>query len=139
MREKFTQPILYWFTQRWVTSISQNKHWVPLVITHILQFIEPQRGDLETTRTTHPLCKHTPLARTTSNFKGFPHTYKFMKEQIQESWKEHITPEFTGIRKLPWSDLEPVHNYSTIFQTFEKILSKPISISLYLKTSCLLF
>ena len=73
-RERFTQQTLYWFTQPLATSSSQNNLWVPLIITHRLQHTQPQRGDLETTRTTHPLCKHTPLARTTSDFTGF-HTH----------------------------------------------------------------
>jgi len=85
-----------------------------------------------------PSLLHTPLVRTPSNFTGFHTLHKFIKEQIQESWKEHITPEFTGITELLKSDLELVHNYLAILQTFEFFFSKSISISLYL-ISFLLF
>ena len=64
----------------------------------------------------------------------------FIKEQIQESWKEQITLEFTGITELLGPDLEPLHNYLAILQAFEKKFSKSISISLYLiSILCILF
>jgi len=55
---------------------------IPLAINHTLQ---PQRGDLETTRTLTLFAFHTTLVRTPSDLTGLHTFYKFRKEQLQES------------------------------------------------------
>jgi len=52
---------------------------------------------------------HTPLVGTPSDFTSFDKLHKFVKEEIQESRKEHTTPEFTGTTELLRSHLEPMH------------------------------
>jgi len=83
-RERFTQPILYWFTQPLTTSSSQNNHWVPVVTTHRLQQHNHKEVTLKTTRLTHPLCNHTPHVKTPYDLQDFTHIYKFIKVQSQE-------------------------------------------------------
>jgi len=57
----------------------------PLVTNHRLQYTTPQRGDLDTTRTTHPLCLHTTLVRTPSDLTGLHISQLQKKKLIQES------------------------------------------------------
>jgi len=54
----------------------------PLVTNHRLQYTTPQRDDLDTTRTTHPLCLHTTLVKTLSDLTGFTHFTITEKETI---------------------------------------------------------
>jgi len=82
---EITQPI-------YTGSLNPNLHPVTrtttgfsLVINHRLQYTKPQRGDLDTTRTTHPLCLCTTLVRTPSDLTGL-HTSQLKKKKLlQES------------------------------------------------------
>jgi len=91
VREKeITQPI-------YIGSLNPDLHPVPrtttrfpLVINHILQYTKPQRGDLDTTSTTHPLCLHTTLVRTPSDITGL-HTSQLQKKKLlQESERNRL-------------------------------------------------
>jgi len=50
------------------------------------------------------------------------HTYKYREETITRIKKEQITPSNSGTTELLRSDLEPMHNYLAILQTFESNL-----------------
>jgi len=136
VRERCTQPILYWFTQPWATSISQNNHWVPLVITHKLQFTQPQRSNLETTRTTHPLCKHTPLVRTPSDtlwlYRISTHLQVYERTNTRIMKGTNYTWVYRNQKACmirPWTTCTVIQQSCKLLK---KLLSKPISISLYL-------
>jgi len=62
----------------------------PLVINHRLTYTQPQRGDLDTTRTTHPLCLHTTLVKTPFDLTGLHIFHKFINEQLQESERNKL-------------------------------------------------
>ena len=61
---------------------------IPLVTNHKLQYPTPQRGDLDTTRTIHPLCLHTTLVKTPSDLTGLHTSQK--KKLLQESERNKL-------------------------------------------------
>jgi len=86
---EITQPIYTGTLNPEVHPVPRTTTGFPLVTNHGLQYITPQRGDLDTTRTTHPFCLHTTLVRIPFDLTSL-HTSQLQKKKLIQELERNI-------------------------------------------------